>query len=118
MVLKHLTYQLKWQLTDTLYARLCGGEFAILFDALDAKGAESRLLQLQKNLKSNPLQIDQQMILVEISIGFACFPHDGKEGEVLARMAANRMRSARNLANGYITETDERQSSYLDLIEQ
>ncbi|MDD1793886.1 GGDEF domain-containing protein [Enterovibrio makurazakiensis] len=94
MALKHLATQLRLQLSSqTMFARLGGGEFAILFDLSDSSQAVRKLSQLQKSLQLSALYIDQQVIPVRFTAGVGCYPYDGEQGEALVRIASSRMRA-------------------------
>ncbi|MGL6177334.1 MAG: GGDEF domain-containing protein, partial [Vibrionaceae bacterium] len=94
LALRHFARQIKWQLpSNTLFARIGGGEFAILFDEILPDRALLLLQKLQQSLKINQLHIDQQIIPVDFKYGIASYPIDGKEGENLFHIAINRMRT-------------------------
>ncbi|MGL5336756.1 MAG: transporter substrate-binding domain-containing diguanylate cyclase [Enterovibrio sp.] len=94
LALRHFARQIKWQLpNNTLFARISGGEFAILFDEILPDRALLLLQKLQQSLKINRLNIDQQIIPVDFKYGIASYPIDGREGEALFHIAINRMRT-------------------------
>lgn len=94
LALRHFARQIKWQLpSNTLFARIGGGEFAILFDEILPDRALLLLQKLQQSLKINQLNIDQQIIPVDFKYGIASYPIDDKEGENLFHIAINRMRT-------------------------
>ncbi|CZF83432.1 transporter substrate-binding domain-containing diguanylate cyclase [Grimontia marina] len=94
IAIKHLATQLRLQLpSQTLCARLGGGEFAVLFDLSDTSQAQRKLQQLQKTLQLSLLYIDQQVVPVKFSSGIAGYPYDGESGEKLVRIASTRMRA-------------------------
>ncbi|WP_407332088.1 diguanylate cyclase domain-containing protein [Enterovibrio sp. 27052020O] len=94
MALKHLATQLRLQLSSqTMFARLSGGEFAILFDLSDSSQAMRKINQIQKALQLSPLYFDQQVVPVKFSAGVGCYPYDGEHGEALVRIASMRMRA-------------------------
>ncbi|MEZ8141412.1 ABC transporter substrate-binding protein [Enterovibrio norvegicus FF-33] len=94
MALKHLATQLRLQLSNqTMFARLGGGEFAILFDLSDNSQAMRKINQIQKALQLSSLYFDQQVVPVKFSAGIGCYPYDGEHGEALVRIASKRMRA-------------------------
>ncbi|KKD61905.1 ABC transporter substrate-binding protein [Grimontia sp. AD028] len=102
MAIKHLATQLRLQLSSqTLCARLGGGEFAVLFDLSDSSQAQRKLQQLQKTLQLSLLYIDQQVVPVKFSSGIACYPYDGESGEKLVRIASTRMRANKQSQNNF-----------------
>ncbi len=69
-----------------LPTRLGGDEFAVL--VLDADRAKAE--ELAKELKAKviePIDFNGQEIAVGASVGIACFPEDGTEGEALLKIA-------------------------------
>lgn len=108
MALKHLATQLRLQLPrDTLYARLSGGKFAILFELSDSSQAQRKLQQLQKMLQLSLLYIDQQKVPLTFSAGTASYPYDGENGEGLVQIATTRMRANKPTASNLNTNSGE-----------
>ncbi len=96
MVIKHVATQLRTHLHKVDFARLSGGEFAILFEDKDLSKVEVLLSRIQKKLQINPLHVDQIDIPIPIGIGSASYPQDHNEGEALLRLAISRMYAARS----------------------
>ncbi|CZF84042.1 putative diguanylate cyclase YcdT [Grimontia celer] len=108
MAIKHLATQLRLQLpSQTLCARLGGGEFAVLFDLSDTSQAQRKLQQLQKTLQLSLLYIDQQVVPVKFSSGIAGYPYDGESGEMLVRIASTRMRANKPSQNNFTADNND-----------
>lgn len=106
MALKHLATQLKLQLSSqTLFARVGGDEFAILFELSDSSQAQRKLGQLQKALQLSALYIDQRLVPVTFTSGIASYPYDAESGEELLRIANDRLRQQRT-TQGSIMDDD------------
>ncbi|MEZ8083017.1 transporter substrate-binding domain-containing diguanylate cyclase [Enterovibrio norvegicus] len=112
MALKHLSMHLRLQMSSrALYARLGGGQFAVLFDLSDNSQATRKIQQLQNALQLSPLHIDQLVVPVKVSAGVACYPYDSEDGESLVRIATSRMRANKpNYGFASDSESDVRES--------
>ena len=93
---------------DTV-ARLGGDEFAVLLPRAD--GGEHALEVARKLLESlsRPFEIDGLSLEVGASVGIACFPAHGADGETLLQRADIAMYVAKNAHSGarlYETEQD------------
>ena len=101
---------------DTI-ARLGGDEFAILL-ATDLEGAQiiaNRLL----NIIDQPILLEGQEIIVNVSIGITCYPEHGDEINTLMRHADLAMYAAKNNNAGYVTfdsSLDYQSQQYLSLM--
>lgn len=88
-LLKAVGKRLSGLLRDTdLVARLGGDEFAILMP-LPAEGSRGHLSLAGRVVTSlsEPFNIDDQQIVIGVSVGIALFPRDGSTGSELLRCA-------------------------------
>lgn len=84
---------------DTL-ARMGGDEFALLLPDTDKDGA---IVLAEKILDSvsQPFEINQEKVSINISIGIVTYPEDGKQSETLLQFADMAMYTAKNKRTGY-----------------
>ncbi len=102
---------------DTV-ARLGGDEFAMLLTGVDATRASQVATKILSSLE-RPFCLEGQLFSVEGSIGIACFPHQGEDGETLLQHADVAMYVAKRGGSGYAIyapEHDEYSPKRLALI--
>jgi diguanylate cyclase (GGDEF)-like protein/PAS domain S-box-containing protein len=80
---------------DTV-ARLGGDEFIILLADTDQLSEQVALLEQLKGSIASPMMLDGQEVVVSCSIGFCCFPSDGRDAGTLLRNADTAMYQAKH----------------------
>src|SRR5690606_18708987 len=80
---------------DTV-ARLGGDEFIILLTDVDQLGEQVGWLERLKERIARPLLLDGQEVVVSCSIGFCCYPADGRDAGTLLRNADTAMYQAKH----------------------
>ncbi|MDP3848326.1 MAG: EAL domain-containing protein [Pseudomonas sp.] len=80
---------------DTV-ARLSGDEFIILLANSDQLGEQLAWLERLKQSIATPLMLDEQEVAVSCSIGFCCFPSDGRDAGTLLRNADTALYQAKH----------------------
>jgi len=87
--------------SDTV-ARLGGDEFAVVLDGLrDERGALLVEKRIRKAL-AEPLMIDGEEVLLEISMGMGFYPLSGEDPEALLREADSAMYREKRRKKGYL----------------
>jgi GGDEF domain-containing protein len=72
-------------------ARLGGDEFGVLFKGnINASNIQAIIRRISKSIK-RPIAIEEKSCRVSASIGFAIFPDDGDDGDMLIRHADDMM---------------------------
>ncbi|KAF0223910.1 MAG: hypothetical protein FD176_1620 [Rhodospirillaceae bacterium] len=92
-MLRHVADCLTGQLrqTDTV-ARIGGDEFTVLLTDLDDPApTAARIAQQCRTIASQPLIVDGTELSVDLSIGIACYPQDGRSAGELLRHADHAM---------------------------
>ncbi|MCO6058016.1 EAL domain-containing protein [Pseudomonas sp. MOB-449] len=80
---------------DTV-ARLGGDEFIVLLMETDQLGEQLAWLERLKRSIAAPLMLDEQEVVVSLSIGFCCYPSDGRDAVTLLRNADTAMYQAKH----------------------
>ncbi|HTP42093.1 MAG TPA: diguanylate cyclase [Nitrospiria bacterium] len=81
-------------------ARLGGDEFAVVLPNTDQTGAQTSAQRVM-NVLTVPVQVEQQSVSIDASIGIALFPDHGNEVSVLLRCADLAMYAAKREHCGY-----------------
>ena len=87
-----------------LVARLGGDEFAILLEPIaDAADAEVVARKIEAQMR-RPLQLEGlPPIMLQVSLGLALYPHDGRDAATLLDHADRRMYAAKRTQRGAVT---------------
>lgn len=80
---------------DTV-ARLGGDEFIVLLMETDQLGEQVAWLERLKQSIALPVMLDEQEVAVSCSIGFCCYPSDGRDAITLLRNADTAMYQAKH----------------------
>jgi len=103
---------------DTV-ARLGGDEFIILLANTEQFGEQVNWLERLKQRVSMPIMLDEQEVAVGCSIGFCCFPSDGRDVGTLLRNADTAMYQAkhqgRNRICAFMQEMNEQVQKRLSM---
>ena len=103
---------------DTV-ARLGGDEFIILLPNTEQLGEQLALLERLKQSIGMPLMLEEQEVVVSCSIGFCCFPGDGRDIGTLLRNADTAMYQAkhqgRNRICAFMPEMNEQVQKRLSM---
>lgn len=100
LVLQHVAEILKraTRLTDVV-ARLGGDEFAVLLPGTGEEGAQVVLRRLARDIAARPVQLEgNDPLPVDMALGLAVFPEDGRTIEELFRHANDEKRRAKTKA--------------------
>jgi diguanylate cyclase (GGDEF)-like protein len=108
--------------TDTV-ARLGGDEFAILQTAIERPTSADRLAQRIRDAVKIPYIINEQQILIDVSIGISLAPNDGADPDQLIKQADMAMYAAKYDGRGRFryfeaemnTRANARRKTELDL---
>ena len=68
-------------------ARLAGDEFTIILNQLDAAEAAGRVANRLREVFEQPFRLEQQEVVISLSIGVSVYPDDGIEAETLLKHA-------------------------------
>lgn len=98
---------------DDLLVRLGGDEFAIIIPSRGNKEEIKRTAERIRAKVADSYLIDDNMISCSASIGVACYPHDGKDAETLAKNSDTSMYAAKRLGKDCSYFFDEELSSKL-----
>jgi diguanylate cyclase (GGDEF)-like protein len=85
-----------------LVARIGGDEFGILLSRVDSDEAATAALRRLLDVLGEPVELDGLPLAVEASVGFAKFPEDGTDSEVLVRRADIAMYVAKAAHSGLV----------------
>lgn len=103
---------------DTI-ARIGGDEFVIVFYDQNCENVATSAMQRILDCMSEPIVVDGYSIVPGCSIGFACFPQDGRDVDALLKNADTAMYRAKELGRNnyqfYTTELNHRVSSRMEL---
>ncbi len=98
---------------DDLLVRMGGDEFAII---IPSKGNVKEIKRTTERIRtkiSDSYLIDDNMISCSASIGVACYPHDGRDAETLAKNSDTSMYAAKRLGKDCSYFFDEELSKKL-----
>lgn len=84
---------------EDVVARAGGDEFVIVLEDPAAVSAAAMAERVLKAFRE-PLQVGEQTLCMSVSIGVACFPADGSDGETLMRNADTAMYQAKHTKGG------------------
>jgi diguanylate cyclase (GGDEF)-like protein len=82
--------------SDTV-ARLGGDEFIIVATDMTNELSVERFTESLRNAIERPMTINEQAMVVNVSIGYAIYPSDAKDATKLLRMADQRMYASKRL---------------------
>ncbi len=103
---------------DTV-ARLGGDEFIVLLVEIDQLSEQVTLLERLKQSIAAPMMLDEQEVAVSCSIGFCCYPSDGRDAVTLLRNADTAMYQAkhqgRNRICAFMPEMNEQVQKRLSM---
>jgi diguanylate cyclase (GGDEF)-like protein len=85
---------------DTV-ARTGSDEFTLLFESLESNEEAIQLAKKVQSVFQKPFLLNDQAIMVTVSIGIGIFPDQGKDVESLLQNASLAMRRARRYGNCY-----------------
>lgn len=71
--------------------RLSGDEFTIVLEGIQDRGAACRIVETLHNRLREPIEIDNELVRVSVSIGMSCFPDDGTDAKTLLGRADDAM---------------------------
>ncbi|MCP8617887.1 two-component system response regulator [Salirhabdus salicampi] len=104
---------------DTV-ARLGGDEFGVLLSNMDTDKAVTLAKEIIEVIEQ-PIEINEQTLMVRPSVGVAIFPYHGDDVETLMRRADVAMYTAKRTGSGYAiysTENDPNSLNRLQLISE
>lgn len=106
---------------DTV-ARLGGDEFIVLLADTEQLSEQVGRLERIKDSIASPMMLDGQEVVVSCSIGFCCFPSDGRDAGTLLRNADTAMYQAkhqgRNRICAFMQEMNEQVQARLAMEQQ
>ena len=82
--------------SDTV-ARLGGDEFIIVATDMTNEPSVERFTESLRNAIERPMTINEQAMVVNVSIGYAIYPSDAKDATKLLRLADQRMYASKRL---------------------
>jgi diguanylate cyclase (GGDEF)-like protein len=85
---------------DTI-ARTGSDEFTLLFESLESNEEATQLAKKVQSVFQKPFLLNDQAIMVTVSIGIGIFPDQGEDAESLLRNTGLAMRRARRYGNCY-----------------
>ena len=85
--------------SNDVVARIGGDEFAILIEHLPGDDTRAPVEKVEREFR-DPFQIDRQSFTVGITVGVSVAPDDGREPELLLRIADERMYAAKQAKRG------------------
>ncbi len=104
--------------SDTI-ARIGGDEFVIVFYDQSGDSVAASAMQRILDCMSEPVVVDGYSIVPGCSIGFACFPQDGRDVDTLLKNADTAMYRAKEIGRNnyqfYTTELHHRLNSRMEL---
>ena len=83
-----------------MLARLSGDEFVIVLEGFEDDGGPGRVAQKVLDEVLRPFPIEEHEVRVSASLGYAIFPEDGKEPEMLLKNADAAMYGAKETGRG------------------
>ncbi|MBV8470958.1 MAG: EAL domain-containing protein [Burkholderiaceae bacterium] len=87
-LLKEIADRMRAELRHTdIAARIGGDEFVVVIDNIASAQNAERMAQRLIERISRPIVVNEQEIFVTTSVGLACYPADGADGESLLRHA-------------------------------
>lgn len=99
--LREVALHLKSCLTEhSTLSRFSGDQFAVLLPSLAKPGDAAMVAQQLLHRFSQPLQAAEHALFVNLSLGIALYPHDGKTPAALLRNADAAMHHAKALGRG------------------
>lgn len=81
--------------SDTV-ARMGGDEFAVILHSLTDSSMPLRIAQNIQNKILEPMEFENRPLLVNASVGIACYPEDGGDSSTLTRFADSAMYTAKH----------------------
>jgi diguanylate cyclase (GGDEF)-like protein/PAS domain S-box-containing protein len=85
--------------TDTV-ARMGGDEFTIILPGLIGISDATELARKLVDVMTDPVQIDDHMVFIGVSIGIAIFPDDGDDFDTLTKHADTAMYASKSKGRG------------------
>ncbi|MDQ6954577.1 MAG: EAL domain-containing protein [Mariprofundaceae bacterium] len=117
LVLKETAERLNQILrTSDTAARMGGDEFVVLLPKISATTAMFVAKKVRAEIFQRPYQLGKQKFALDVSIGIAIFPNDGKDGETLLRHADMAMYHAKQQQlhiHQFSSEMEQRVSRHL-----
>jgi len=102
VVLKEVAKRLKDISRKALIARLGNDEFGIAFRCLQSHADLLEILEHIFDILSYPVKINQEELIITVSLGISVYPHDGKTAEDLIRKAYMSLKKAKKVSgNSY-----------------
>lgn len=83
--------------------RFAGDEFMIISTETELENVMEKVYQIQKDLKENPFEYENQSIQVTVSVGIAQYPFDTTNAEDLKRLADKAMYESKRNGKNQIT---------------
>lgn len=95
-LLRQLAASIKAHLRTTdVPARYGGDEFVVLLPDTEADAARDVAERIRESIVRRPLELRHDSVLITVSIGFACYPADGRSAEILLERADQAMYRAK-----------------------
>jgi len=102
VVLKEVAKRLKDIFRKALVARLGNDEFGIAFRYLQSHADLLEILEHIFDILSYPVKINQEELIITVSLGITVYPHDGKTAKDLIRKAYMSLKKAKKVSgNSY-----------------
>lgn len=99
--LARLTNHKNNEFNDEIIARIGGDEFAVLLPMVDNVASIEAVAKKLLHAIERPIQINDTIFKVGMSIGIAMYPQQGVDGNLLLRRADEAMYLAKNNGTGY-----------------